>query len=858
MLLAVFSLPQAVWAIGTDPCEGIAPIYYNDASEISRAFEDISLGRNLASYRSANAAEYRLCFAKAPEIYSAVVTPISAFTLTNNTGLPVVVSGLNLKGDWEGARLLKLRGENPITLRNSSFSFCTQCIDVGGRGMVIGPAVSVGPFLCGTGILMCGSDHRILESSFDRCSVSVQIGSEECHGDNIEVGEGNSFSYGGVLNLFGITPIDLKIVNGTGNKFLNNNISETLESPDGQEIILSPQGNGGMLPPVVLSIGGQNIGENPRSALTYAAGVDAFLRVKSPYNQGKLDIYLMGERVYPGDRFKVINRHVEAVSVASQPDPNGGFILKYRFPVNSGLMCKRAVALFHHPSLGSAGFSKIFYLNPPLSGNGEADDYHCSGGPPSEIVPPLCDGANLVRVGSFSDITRAFSDISGRNNLNRYLSPDGSKYLLCFEVPERQQAIPVSYTIPLQNNTGKPVVVSGLKISANRGSTDTLVKLSGADPIIVEKSSFQACPYCILVASKGTRIENNVLVNCTGRGRSVGITLLGEGHRIENTAIGGCDVGVQIGSGNQSGKDISIGPENPRDYRNKKVAFFRNKTAIKVENGSGNYFQYNSVERAQSEHPENFSYVKNTTEKLKKPIMLPKEGADYHGSDILEYPEGAVLPQDGSEVTATFKIISDYNEGKLEILTSPVLYNYGSFAFYREARFVSSRQKGEQYILTYALPMALDMSCKAGIAVFHHPNMGTSDNTSELFYLNGPHKEGVPKFGCEPVPSGLIAAPSLDDPGLQQGGASSLPPILDENDDKKGGEEMTASLSFLGESQSFGEGSGTGSVSIGDAVKMGCSLHPNVDRSAKAVDLLWLLLPLGFLVRFRRYLRHLQ
>ena len=415
-----------------------------------------------------------------------------------------------------------------------------------------------------------------------------------------------------------------------------------------------------------------------------------------------------------------------------------------------------------------------------------------TGGVPSPAAEnSFCGSANINPRMNF---LRPFVDITQSTNLDRYLSPDGSKYLLCFGLPGQMLPISISQTLLLKNNTNKPVVISGLNINGDAG-VDTLLKLSGSAPVILENSVLGNCSQCILADGKGVQINRNVSIQCGSGG--TGIMFLGEDHQVANTQIVGCETGVQMGNASVAAHNIRIGPDNASEYEKNRVRFSRNKVSIKVVNGTGNYFRHNDFENAQELNgPRNIVYIRNSSDQLKAPTVLPKKDLSGAVSDVLNYPESMVsFPEDGSEVTATVRVLSDAKEGGLEILISGA----SGYTFYKDAKFVSSQQEGDRYTLTYEFPLTLKQLCRTAVFVFHYPNFGTTDN-SGVFYLNGPYKKTIDGgTSCASGP-GVFSAPSQNDPGVTSGSPiMNAAPIafLDDNKDKKkeSHEEMTANNS---------------------------------------------------------------
>ena len=325
--------------------------------------------REYTDYLSPTGNAIWLCFQDAEES-----DPFnSPLTLTNTSGRPVVISGLNIQaGEALGDRtLLRLSGTSPVTLINSSFQNCRNCLSFNGNAhRVEDVAVVCADGSSGAGIRLRGNNHFITGpgTNITQCGTGVQIGVQLTTetflpGNNIQIFDSELHHNGTAIH----------VLRGRGNYFRGNSIYEN-DSGDGnfsgiEGILLGVEANGEVAVPTIPS-------ENDR-LLSYAQDIEALpiddsivpaiLTVRDPYSEGDLEIYFT---LRPQDSTTSFEQGKEFYALgtllSSEVQSDGSYLLNYQIPMRSSLVNKDAVFLFHHGTLGTSIFSPSFKLNGPV------------------------------------------------------------------------------------------------------------------------------------------------------------------------------------------------------------------------------------------------------------------------------------------------------------------------------------------------------------------------------------------------------------------------------------------------------------------------------------------------------------
>lgn len=339
-------------------------ILYNRDIHISNAFT------NYRTYENSSSDAIWLCFQL--EVGENIPEINSPLTLINTSGLPVIISGLNIQAGeaLDSRTLLRLSGTSPVTVINSSFQNCTNCLSINGNGFQIeNVAVVCSAGSAGIGIRLRGNNHVIQGPGTDisKCGVGVQIGVQEASGgllpgNNIQITDSALYDNGTAIY----------VLKGTGNYFRGNSIYEN-DSGDGnysgiEGILLGSTANGDLTVPAL---------QNGARPIQYAEGVQelldddtpvtATLTVQSPFAEGSLEVDLTlrpRESTILSQQGREFYSDGEFLSSSLQAD--GNYLLTYQIPMRKSLVGKEAVILFHHSTLGTSSYSSSFTMNGPI------------------------------------------------------------------------------------------------------------------------------------------------------------------------------------------------------------------------------------------------------------------------------------------------------------------------------------------------------------------------------------------------------------------------------------------------------------------------------------------------------------
>ncbi|MBI4224481.1 MAG: right-handed parallel beta-helix repeat-containing protein [Deltaproteobacteria bacterium] len=392
VILGFLVLPASGWAQEAEPCEGFGNrILVERAPDVSLALTEYTN----PFYRNPDGNAIWLCFELLPGASWTDIEFSDPLTLNNTSGLPVLISGLNIRGSAALGNdfLLSLSGADPVTVRNSTFSDCANCLSLKNQSM----EVSQTKIACGqgeedtftippggVGIKLQGEGHRISgpRTIVKWCDTGILIGNAKASGNNMQISnvmisEGEEMeARGGIRN----NRIGIKVLNGQGNRFQQNSIYDNDANADGQfwnveGIELAEGTNGGLGVSAVLNGEGDPIVRGDVvDVLSYEVRIcdeedwsaDATIQLRVPYSSGEVEISLNLLPDEIGDALREQGKHYvrEANCAFGEPDGRGRYVASCRFNMNNELKNKKAVALFHHPVYGSSTFSYLFNLNP--------------------------------------------------------------------------------------------------------------------------------------------------------------------------------------------------------------------------------------------------------------------------------------------------------------------------------------------------------------------------------------------------------------------------------------------------------------------------------------------------------------
>ncbi|MDO8527488.1 MAG: hypothetical protein Q7T03_07370 [Deltaproteobacteria bacterium] len=370
--LLVTIISATSFAQSSAVCEGVAPIVVSRDTLRNNPIQEAIL--HYSQHSCLNNTAYCLCFQYPDGELDMVLDGLNLDSSAN--GKPVHIDGLRLRAF---VNTLSLTGAQPITLSNSNFSGCADCLLLNGNNFKV-ENVKV---TCsekesgGVGIKLAGEGHQILNTTLQNCGVGVQIGDETgLVGNNMKVGPDVAAD--------ATTKKVTASANGTGFKIVNGdfNYIKFDSAFDNQRV--GEQGypadagiNGGLFVPVLIKNMVQRNGETVEEYLKYDTTCDPTsewsatatlqFKIPSPFripfsqrNKKNMEISLTdGTPQNPLFQGKTFFK--DAICTTA-PDGTGQ-LATCKFLMSFNYAEKEAVLLFHHPILGTSNYSIHFFLN---------------------------------------------------------------------------------------------------------------------------------------------------------------------------------------------------------------------------------------------------------------------------------------------------------------------------------------------------------------------------------------------------------------------------------------------------------------------------------------------------------------
>lgn len=289
-------------------------------------------------------------------------------------------------------------------------------------------------------------------------------------------------------------------------------------------------------------------------------------------------------------------------------------------------------------------------------------------------VVDVCEGIDRIEVNRDEDeMDPRYRNIipTTFSNVQRYSCLNDTAYCLCFNVGAEIQNDGVPYLPNLRLDSsrhGKPLYIDGLILN----SYENTITLTGDQPITFQNSTLSGCTDCLRVEGENHHLKN-VAVTCGEKEEGIaGITLIGEGHRLENVNVhnvreteieevivkewhNNCGVGIQIGEVDLPGNDIEI--------KNGELA--GNGVGLWVANGIGNFFREVSIFQNDFdgngifETDEGILFDEGVNEDLRPPEVVL---IDEENRGALRYAE-----EDTEGTEAYLKIRMESMSGKVDI-----------------------------------------------------------------------------------------------------------------------------------------------------------------------------------------------
>lgn len=477
------------------------------------------------------------------------------------------------------------------------------------------------------------------------------------------------------------------------------------------------------------------------------------------------------------------------------------------------------------------GFGTPALGTPEIAAAGEADP--CEG-----------FGGRIIIDDDFApiNISNAFDEYTNP----RYRSPAGDEIWLCFEITEDADTR-FNTSLFLNNTSGLPVVISGLNI---RGGTElgsqTLLAVSGADPVIIRNSSFTNCINCLSLRNDSMRVEDTVVACAEGAG--AGIRLLGEAHHVIRGNVHDCATGIQIGHTKTAGNNNLIA-ESEIHHNNK---------GILVSKGQGNTLRNNSVYENDADgdafpsNVEGIELAEGTNGGLGVPTVFDRDGNALERGmvpDVLYYDEHENCGTEEWSADAEIRLQVPYAEGEVEISFNPAGTSFEQGReFFRAAVCTYDGLAGRgPYLAACRFEMNSDYEDDDAVALFHHPLYGSS-TYSYVFNLN-------------PCPPGVLSASDMEAPAASGGSGSGAGPIDSAatipGDDDSDDEGSSMAANPIGGASSGGgavQAGGLGGSGAPGGGGCGGSINPNVTYGAKYPVIVFLL-PLLILLTLRRAMK---
>lgn len=386
LVLWTLSVPCLSWGQAeVDPCEGFGnsiPVLY-----------PVSIENALAEYtnpiyRDAGGDAILLCFVINATNEEEIPSFNNPLTLHNTSGLPVVISGLNIRGGSAlGNRtLLSLSGAHPVTVRNSSFTNCANCLSIRGHSSrVANTTVDCGGRENGSvGIRLRGEDHHIAgpETAISNCGTGILLGAIRNTANNNEVRQISAHHNG----------IAIHLQNGHGNYFRENavfeNDQDTAESPGGdgrfageEGILLASGSNNALGITGIIPVGEDDV-EGVRGSLAYSEEVvndflcppegewsaTATIALDVSHLDGAAELYLTAADAAEEDFSNQQQGRTFFTAADCKPSEKEENRADCSFVMDNTYTKKQAVLLFQHQSYGTSSYSPPFILNDPCIG----------------------------------------------------------------------------------------------------------------------------------------------------------------------------------------------------------------------------------------------------------------------------------------------------------------------------------------------------------------------------------------------------------------------------------------------------------------------------------------------------------